>query len=77
MAQNTEAIAEQISNQIVGVEHWTEDNTVAVVERVNSSHPELEIGLYVNHKNTPRSEWITPEELKSRLDSGQWEVRDK
>jgi len=76
MTDNKEALAKQIANKIVGVEHWTDDNRIAVVERVNSSHPHLEIGLFVDYRMSPDSEWITPEELKRRLDSGKWTVRD-
>jgi len=77
MTSNTEALAEQIANKIVGVEHRTEDGRIAVVERVNSSHPDLEIGLYVDIKMSPDGEWITPEELKRRLDSGEWTIRER
>jgi len=76
MSDNKEALAKQIANKIVGVQHWTDDNRIAVVESVNSSHPHLEIGLFVDYKMTPDAEWITPEELKRRLDRGEWTVRE-
>lgn len=76
MTTKQEKLAQKIQAQIVGVEHWTEDNHVAVIERVNSNHPDMEIGLFVDYKNTARNEWITPDELERRLNSGEWEVRE-
>lgn len=74
MANNKDELAEQIANRIVGVKHRTDDGRTAVVERVNSSHPHLKVGLFVDYKATPDYEWITPQELKSRLDSDEWTV---
>jgi len=76
MTDPKEELAQKIQEQIVGVKHRSEDGQIAVVERVNSSHPSMEIGLFVNYRNNSRDEWITPEELKSRLDSGEWSVWD-
>jgi len=77
MTDNKEALAEQIANKVVGVQHWTDDDQIAVVERVNSSHPHMEIGLFVDYKMSPKSEWITPQELGERLDNGTWTIREE
>jgi len=77
MANDTEILAEEIANRVVGVKHRTDDGRIAVVERVNSSHPHMEIGLFIDYKMSLKSEWITPRELGKRLDSGEWTIQEE
>ena len=74
MTNYPEGMVDKLVNQVVGVKHRTEDGRIAVIERVNSSHPHMEVGLFVNYKNTADNEWITPEQLAQRLDSEQWTI---
>lgn len=74
MTNYPEGFADKLVNQVVGVKHRTEDGHIAVIDRVNSNHPSLDIGLFVNYKNTARHEWIEAKELYRRLEAGEWEV---
>ena len=75
--EDTEALAEETANRIVGVKYHTDNGRIAVDERVNSSHPHMEIGLFVDYKMSPKFEWITPQELGERLDSSEWTIREE
>lgn len=75
MSNDTEALAEETVNRVVGAKHRTDDGRIAVVEHFNSSHSHMEIDLFVDYKMSPKFEWITPQELGERLDSGEWIIR--
>jgi len=73
MDDNPNEFAKRIADKYVDAKFWDNDEArVATIERVNSSHPSMYIGIFVNYRNTPDEEWITPRQFADRIESEQW-----
>jgi len=66
-------LAQRFADRFAGTEWRDNDGRIATIKRVNSNHPTLDVGVWVDYKTTADSEWITPVEMQERITSGDWE----
>jgi hypothetical protein len=69
-------LAQRFADRFAGTEWQTDDGRIATIERINSNHPDLDVGVFVDYKATAESEWITPVEMQDRVENGDWEMWD-
>jgi hypothetical protein len=74
MSENNEALAEQFADRFVGTQWRDDDGRIATIERVNSNHPDLDVGVFVDYEMSADSEWITPVEMQTRIENDEWEM---